>query len=201
MIPDSWSVSDCYINDYNWGYLIQAQAYVLCFVSIWVIVSEILVRRAADSCSLPAFSKRGYHKCNVVDSCALYFQKFEIPINCIEVWRWQNYVLTWIFYCVLPTKMVIFKLFIVKVLSSVWGKRRTWAGMINAEFNETPAWQEDTYVDNAAFSTVIGECVHIFITHTICFWSGSSLCDKKQFAFCAGSILHELHLVLQSIQL
>lgn len=77
--------------------------------------------------------------------------------------------------------------------------------MINATFNDTPVpvWQEDIYVDNAAFSAAIGECVHVFITYT---QSASgvaaySVCDRKQFAFYAGSILHGLHLVLQSIQL
>lgn len=53
------------------------------------------------------------------DSSVLYFQKFSFPFNSIQVGRWQNYVLTWMLYCMLATKMVIFKLFIIKTVSSV----------------------------------------------------------------------------------
>lgn len=77
--------------------------------------------------------------------------------------------------------------------------------MINAQFDETliSVWQEDIYVDDAAFSAAIGKRVHVFITYT---QSASgvaaySVCDRKQFAFYAGSISQGLHLVLQSVQL
>lgn len=76
--------------------------------------------------------------------------------------------------------------------------------MINAKFNDTPVpmQQEDIYVDNVAFSAAIGECVHIFITYTqsASGVAACSVCDRRQFAFYAGSILQGLHLVLQSVQ-
>lgn len=77
--------------------------------------------------------------------------------------------------------------------------------LINTKFNETPVpvWQEDIYVDDAAFSAAIEECVHIFITYTqsASGVAACSVCDRKQFTFYAGSILHGLHSVLPSIQL
>lgn len=50
--------------------------------------------------------------------------------------------------------------------------------MTNAKFNETPipVRQEDIYVDDPAFSAAVGECVPMFITHTVRFWSGSLHC-------------------------
>lgn len=75
--------------------------------------------------------------------------------------------------------------------------------MINAKFNETPVpvQQEDIYVEYPAFSAASGESVHIFVTYTQSTSGACTVCDRKQFAFYAGSILHGLHVVLQPINL
>lgn len=63
--------------------------------------------------------------------------------------------------------------------------------MINAKFSETPVpvWQEDTCVDNGAFSAAIGESVHTLTMHaqSASGVAAYSVCDRKQFAFYAGA--------------
>lgn len=85
-------------------YFMQAKAYVLYFESIWVIVSNILVRRAADNYSWPELSREDTTNAVCSDWCALYLEKFKYVFNCIKVWRQQNYVAVFIWMICLYTK-------------------------------------------------------------------------------------------------